>query len=414
MAGMQQHPPVTYPGTHPSGHHTAFTTLMPATRDDTQSLANHMEQTLTIGSRLSGQGAGDEPRVTQQLEKQGLTQLGGPKQHQHLPIVQSQVFNMPPNMGGGAGLRAMNGGYPMMTMGEMISPTHVTGPVHIYPAQLFPGTPEPQVVATPPGGMLQFPGFPPQGQGAIAQPTTPPVGPLNLPPPGVLQAQQQAIFSPPSSGAMTHSPVQILGHTLGTSLFSPPPPSSTTPHGVFVNSPTTTGKVLGFAPGTPALPPVGSGPRFRRYESPKQPGLYGSSLSQSTGPVAQTHLPQDSPVAQQKPFPTTATNGMNLNSGSPGFHSLPLPPRLAQQQQQQQQRNTGTRYQNQRHPTNRNSGVPKGGPMTLADHMPTQFVPNTVGPGMSPSLTKREPLLPTPPSTQMVRLDTTLTCEFLS
>ena len=32
------------------------------------------------------------------------------------------------------------------------------------------------------------------------------------------------------------------GHTLGTSLFSPPP-SSTSQHGIFVNSPTTTGKV---------------------------------------------------------------------------------------------------------------------------------------------------------------------------
>ena len=32
------------------------------------------------------------------------------------------------------------------------------------------------------------------------------------------------------------------GHTLGTSLFSPPP-SSTSPHGMCVNSPTTSGKV---------------------------------------------------------------------------------------------------------------------------------------------------------------------------
>ncbi len=404
LAGMQQHhPSVTYPGTHPSGQ-TAFSTFMPAARDDGHDLAEKMEQSLTIGSigtGIGGQGAMSQSRA-HQLESQGH------KQPQHLPLVQPQAFGMPLGIGGGGGLRAMNGGYPMMPVGEIISPTQVPS---LLPAQLFPGTPEPQVVATPPGNILQFPGgFPPQGQGGMAQPTTPPVGPLNLPPPGVVQAQQQAIFSPPSTGAMTHSPVQILGHTLGTTLFSPPPSTSTNPHGIFVNSPTTTGKILGFAPGTPALPPVGSGPRFRRFESPKQPGLIGSTLSQSTGSATQTHLNQDSPVAQQqKAFPSTATtNGVNPNATLPGFHSLPLPPRLAQQQQQ---RNVGTRYQNQRHPANRSSSVPKSGSMTVADHAVSQVMPSALGPSASPSLSKREPLLPTPPSTQMVRPDTTLTCE---
>lgn len=415
LVGMQQHASVTYPGTHPSGQ-TAFTTPMPPARDETHDLADKMKQSLTIGSaaaKLSGQVAGNEYQVTQHLEKQGIAQVGGhggPKQPQHLPLMQPQAFSLPPTVGGGGGLRTMNGGYPMIQMGEMISPTQVGGSVQVVPTQLFPRTPEPQVAATPPGNILQFPGgFPHQGQGAMAQPTTPPVGPLNLPPPGVVQAQQQAIFSPPSSAAMTHSPVQFFGHTLGTSLFSPPPPSSTTPHGVFVNSPTSTGKVIGIGSNSPALPPVGTGPRFRRYDSPKQPGLIGSSLSQSTGPLPQAHLSQDSPVTQQKSFLSPATNG---NTAS-GFHSIPLPPRLAQQQQQQQ-RITGTRYQNQRHPANRSSGVSKGGSTTLADHMPTQLIPAAVGTGSSPSPAKREPLLPTPPSTQMVRPDTTLTCEFLT
>ena len=35
-------------------------------------------------------------------------------------------------------------------------------------------------------------------------------GPLSLAPPGILQAQQQGIYSPPSTG-ITQSPVQILG-----------------------------------------------------------------------------------------------------------------------------------------------------------------------------------------------------------
>ena len=50
----------------------------------------------------------------------------------------------------------------------------------------------------------------------------------------------------------------LIGHTLGTSLFSPPP-SSGNQHGLFVNSPNSSGKVVGFSPGTPNHPPVGSG-----------------------------------------------------------------------------------------------------------------------------------------------------------
>ena len=47
------------------------------------------------------------------------------------------------------------------------------------------------------------------------------------------------------------------GHTLGTSLFSPPP-SSTSQHGIFVNSPTTTGKVAFPS----VFPAVGSGLQY--------------------------------------------------------------------------------------------------------------------------------------------------------
>ena len=53
-----------------------------------------------------------------------------------------------------------------------------------------------------------------------------------------------------------------------------------------------------------------------------------------------------------------------------------------------------------------NKGGGGGGVMTLGDHMPTPFVPMS-GTGSA----KCEPLLPTPPSTHMVKLDTTLTCE---
>ena len=63
------------------------------------------------------------------------------------------------------------------------------------------------------------------------------------------------------------------------------------------------------------------------------------------------------------------------------------------------------RYQNQRHPSNKLT--PKGNikQTTGGENIPGQDNSTSSG------LTKREPLLPTPPSTQMVKLDTTLTCK---
>ena len=326
---------------------------------------------------------------------------------------------------------AMHGGIPPEHFGgHVVSPTQ--GPMQLIPPQLqhpmlspsqeMPNQPLPPNPPHP--TLLQYPSsMPPHQAQSANQPTTPPIG-LNLHPPSLLQAQaqHQGIFSPPST-TMTHSPVQILGHTLGTSLFSPPPSTSTQHGGMFVNSPTTAGKIIGYAPGTPA--PVGSGTRFRRYNSPKQSGGHISEVSNSvqaqpSGPLSMNH---NSPVMQHKHFGKLGTNGTNPIPGSSGFQTIQLPPRLAQQQQQQNhQRNSGTRYQNQRHPANRGGGGGGGGGggdgnkgggggggggvMTLGDHMPTPFVPIS-GTGSA----KREPLLPTPPSTHMVKLDTTLTCE---
>ena len=108
-----------------------------------------------------------------------------------------------------------------------------------------------------------------------------------------------------------------------------------------------------------------------------------------------------------------------------GFQSLP--PRLAQQQNQKSgyrynQHSTYSlqesfifnsilRYQNQRHPSNRvsvkgNNHNGSTGPVTLGDHMPSQFVAVS-----GSSANKREPLLPTPPFTHLVKLDTSLTCK---
>ena len=320
---------------------------------------------------------------------------------------------------------AMHSGLPPEHYGgHLVSPTQ--GPMQLMPAQMqhpiLSASQEMPIVASqpmPPNAshtLLQYPsGLSPHQAQNANQPTTPPIG-LNLHLPSLLQAQaqHQGIFSPPST-TMTHSP-QILGHSLGTSLFSPPPSSSAQHGAMFVNSPTSTGKVVGFAPGTPAHPPVGSGTRFRRYESPKLGGHISevsNSIppnSQPSGPLVQNH---NSPVMQHKGFGKPSTNGAGPITGSSGFQPIQLPPRLAQQQQQQnQQRNPGTRYQNQRHPANRGGGGEGGkvvsGTMTLADHLPTPFVP--MGGGALSA--KREALLPTPPSTHMVKLDTTLTCEF--
>ena len=351
-----------------------------------QQLAEHMEQ-LSLDARHGGVAAGDgELR---------LGQIGDGKK-----VPQELMRN-----GKSAGA-VVNGsfpsGYAMMSAieaGQMMSPTQVhpaAAPTlqflpahlqhhHAHHHHIIPGSHQdplvsPQHIPPPgtPGGVVHFP--PNQSPSG---PTTPPVGPMGFPTlPGLLSAQQQQnVFSPPTTGGVTHSPVQILGHTLGTSLFSPPPSSSAHP-GMFVNSPTTGGKIIGYPTGTPAThAPVGSGLRVRRYESPKQPGhtpnpnegapvVHGQSgggVSQQVqlipeSPVPAQPQPAQLPQKQQhKGSNNGANGGGNHISGSTGFQPVQLPPRLAGQQQTAStaaglpQRNSGTRYQNQRHPANRGS-----------------------------------------------------------
>eukprot|EP00731_Ephydatia_muelleri_P014267 Em0007g1577a len=203
----------------------------------------------------------------------------------------------------------------------------------------------------------------------------------------------------------TQSPVQILGHTLGTSLFSPPP-SSSSPHGIIVNFQTSAGKVFGEGPpGSPARTPVGSGVRLCRYDSPKHGHAHiGGEVPVSVAPSHPPAMsPVDSPPLQQKPVSKLSTSGLSpVSGGSPsGFPSPQLPPRLVQQQQQQQLKNTGTRYQNQRHPVNR--GVVSAAKPATVETSPTQFATGGVG-------SKKEPLLPMPPSSLKMKLGTNLTC----
>lgn len=69
------------------------------------------------------------------------------------------------------------------------------------------------------------------------------------------------------------------------------------------------------------------------------------------------------------------------------------------------------RYQNQRHPANRpnksstqdNMSMNLAGSVPISDQVPTHVLSTA---------TKKEALLPTPPSHQIVKLDTSLTCKF--
>ena len=246
--------------------------------------------------------------------------------------------------------------------GQMVSPTHAA-PIHFMPSQMQPAMYGGEFIANqhmlppphPASMMAQYP---------VAQPTTPPVGALNLAPPSLVQAQQphhQALYSPTTTVGLTHSPVQILGHTLGTSLFSPPPHSSNQHHGMLVNSPTSSGKVVGFNPGaggSSSHPPVGSGTPFRRFESPKHSGLMHVSevpvtthtqAAASVMPPQGQYVPQEqSPMVQHTQVMSASKGGNGLAPTAAGFQPVQLPPRLVQQQQQQSQQQQQQQQQQHR------------------------------------------------------------------
>ena len=338
-------------------------------------LAEQMEQ-LTLDGRRGMVGGGVVGEGGQGQMGDGGGGLG--KKHDNSRNGKSAIVN-----------GSFPSGYAMMSAieaGQVMSPTQIHPaamqflPAHIQHPHMIPGAQDPQLVSPQhippgtPGGVVHFPGS--LTNQSPSAPTTPPIGHMGFPTlPSMLSAQQQqSVFSPPSTG-VTHSPVQILGHTLGTSLFSPPP-SSTTHPGMFVNSPTTGGKVLGYPSGSPAHAPVGSGLRFRRFESPKQGSHMSDAASsiplahgQSSGGLSQVQFMSENPVppSQQQKQHHKGSNGSNGGgnsiSGSSGFQPVQLPPRLASQQQTSapSQRNTGTRYQNQRHPANRTTQVTKVG-----------------------------------------------------
>ena len=141
---------------------------------------------------------------------------------------------------------------PMMQPGMdplAMSPTQIAPPSQYLPQHLPPGfSPDQATVAAMAAANhqhhLSYPhtALPLHSQDLTVTPTpgTPTLAPPMPPSLHHSQGSAQGLFSPPNS--ITHSPVQILGHTLSTSIFSPPP-SAAPAHGMFINN-----------PGKPSLP----------------------------------------------------------------------------------------------------------------------------------------------------------------
>ena len=280
------------------------------------------------------------PQLTEQMEKSLSLSEGDANDPDKLVV--SPIGQRQPVYGRTFGRGQMNMyGYPNVHTGMdpvVLSPTGL-----VPPSQFIPGPPE-HMQGTLPPNSISFPSNLPLHGREQPHPATPTL------PPGVIQ----------TGGPSMQSPVQILGHTLSTTIFSPPP--SAGPPGLFMN-PTGSGK-----PNSPGHSAVGSGIRFQRYDSPQQtrPDL-----------ALQTQVMHDN-VAQSYKNAVVTSDGTGL--------SQPLPPRLAQ-------RGSGTRYQNQRHPSNR--------PNMKPEQDQQQYTANTRYPP------RKEPLLPTP--AEMIKLDTGIT-----
>jgi hypothetical protein len=287
-------------------------------------LVEQMEKNLTLSETVGGGDTNPEPDNT------SVPPIGGQRQPMYMATGRSY----------GQGQLNMYG-YPNVHVDPMV----VSPPALVQPTQFFHGPIEHMQGSVPPPphppNSFSFSSNMPMHGRDQPHPGTPTL------PPGVIQPTMQ-------------SPVQILGHTLSTSIFSPPP-SSAGPPGMF----------MGHA-GRTSSPPhsaIGSGTRFQRFDSPKQTRVDVS--------------------LQNQMIETSPSNGGVLGG-------QPLPPRLSQRGGTG---GGGTRYQNQRHPSNRSmvKSDQQDQPSSLQQHV--QY--------SQPSVSRKEPLLPTP--SEMIKLDTGIT-----
>ena len=229
-------------------------------------------------------------------------------------------------------------------------------------------------------------------------PSTPPINMIN--------PSQPVLFSPPSSGPPTPS------HYIPQGLFSPPPqPAILVGMGTQQTNPQLSNLVTqqnSAEAMTQTRQPEESGDRNGHVV---EANALGSQTADSISPVKTVVSASNSiEVVQKRPAlsnqqqevstvatattnattPTTATNTVNKHKEldtSNTYTSSELPPRF-------QQRNSGssTRYQNQRHPSNRQSTK-----QVTMDATNIAMTTNHYGP-LSTAMPKREPLLPTPPT----------------
>ena len=229
-------------------------------------------------------------------------------------------------------------------------------------------------------------------------PSTPPINMIN--------PSQPVLFSPPSSGPPTPS------HYIPQGLFSPPPqPAILVGMGTQQTNPQLSNLVTqqnsAEALTQTRLPEESSERNGNVVETNALGSQTADSISTAKTVVSASNSIE---VVQKRPAlnnqqqevsavatvttnattTTTATNTANKHKEldtSNTYTSSELPPRF-------QQRNSGstTRYQNQRHPSNR----PSTKQVTM-DATNVAITTNHYGP-LSTAMPKREPLLPTPPT----------------
>ena len=223
-------------------------------------------------------------------------------------------------------------------------------------------------------------------------PSTPPINMIN--------PSQPVLFSPPSSGPPTPS------HYIPQGLFSPPPqPAILVGMGAQQNNQQLLSNLVTQQNSAEAMTqtrqPEESGDSNRNGSAVETNALGPQAVSTSSSIEAvqkrqtlnnqQQEVSTTATVTTNAATTTTATNTVNkhkeLNTGNT-YTSAGLPPRF-----QQRSGGSTTRYQNQRHPSNRQNTK-----QVAVDATNVAMTTNHYGPLSTTALPKREPLLPTPPT----------------
>lgn len=378
----------------------------------------------TIGREYAHGGMVENIAVGQGFEPE-VSPIGHQKMHQqhYTPVTSAAMMH---GGGGGGGVNRSNvnsGMYkylPMMQTGMdpvTMSPTQLAPPSHYLPPHLPPGITPDQAMAAAALAAANQHHLPyhtalsmhsPDQLPASQTPGTPTLS-HQMPLP-TQQAAAQGLFTPPTS--LAHSPVQILGHRLSTSIFSPPP--SAAPAHMFMNPIGAVGaKPSPHSNHSPSHAPVGSGSRLGRYDTSmgRSDMSFAATAAHNAAVGNNGRGVANGSLLQQKQGVITGahSSGSDLPEAINGgglYHSQQLPPRLGPRAGGGAAGGgggvsgggavSGTRYQNQRHPSNR--------PMSKAESTTPYIPPRS---GVVAGGKRKEPLLPTP--NEMIKLDIGIT-----